>query len=88
MVISFLAVSLLIAPTGVGEGAGCPPILRAEVIEMVQRLEVGELEAGSPSLLPPSWGTLYELTKLDDGTWEVHQGMSQATAPRSPNGPT
>ena len=44
MVTSFLAISLLIAPTGVGEGAECPPILRAEEIEMVQRVEVGELE--------------------------------------------
>ncbi len=38
------------------------------------------------SLLPASWGSLYELTKLDDGQWALAEGASalrqQRKAPR------
>ena len=38
--------------------------------------------------LPPSWRTLHELTKLDDGTWAqaAEQGVIRAWAGGSKNG--
>ena len=79
MVNSLLALSLLIAPAGAGEEAECPPILRAEEIAMVQRLEVGELEAGLSKEPVQTW--FESLARGSSICWESNDCGEQTGDP-------
>ncbi len=75
----YLTLSLLITPASTGEGAECPPILRAEEIEMVQRLEVGQLEVGLSKEPLQKW--FESLARGTSICWELNDCGEQTGDP-------